>query len=977
MTSQTGSRECKQRTISGRRRPASRGGGDLGTKQIIDAALAGCLFLVPAAMGGRHPLGEVLLAVLAVLAALAWTAQQAIQARPTWRWTPAMALVPAGAALLMIQLTPLPQTFLAWISPHAIGILPLWSSVGDPAARLGIWNTISLAPAETRADLAIFLAYGLLFLIAVQHLRTLEDIERLLGRCALAAVLMAAFALVQYFAGNGRFYWFYEHPFSSASDAVKGSFTNRNHFAQFLALGIGPLVYCVHRTLAHDVRRGIGAYLPMIGLGVVVFAGLLSLSRGGAVAMVVAGTVAITILVRTSIPSKKQLLVSLGAVGLVLSVALAIFGYDRVSTRLDDFSSGSLDRLDGSLGRRVIWGADLRAILDAPLFGWGAGSHRYVYPMYFPWPCETEYTHAENSYLQVVMESGAAGLLLAAAGVAQCVLWCVAGLYRTRKEVADVRSTGFSRNPAKGPPKGGTTNAGSRRAIGCFAAVAGSLAANAVHALVDFVWYAPGCMVIVILLAAAACRLYQIARGSGKASGKGDRHLLCDDQRCASVPAEGPFRQKVPVPFSQSPADAAAPEVRSGSSSDIDSSVHELPRLAVAAIALAVAVVGIWMIGSRVGPLLAEPDWNQSVAVQVDSTLPRTNPREVARKEIHCLERVVRQQEDHARAHLELARRYVDAFELEQATAENRMSLACIRDAAVASRFHSREELGRWLDRAVGESWKNLDAALRHAHRALELCPLEGGAYLLVAKLCFLDGLGPHAAAYVNQAVAVRPFDGDILFGAGEESWLAGDSSRWLEYMQRAARSGPSFRERVFRGLIDHVPPDGLETAIDFVVRQFHPDLDGVRLLHGVAAGKARGDQLAALKDYYAAMAAAEARRAEPARAAPLWLEAGGLYRELHRDEPALECLRSACRSSPDDYEICHALALRLMDAGAYGEAENQVQWCIERKPQDESLRQLVKDLLRKRPGGNRGAVAQETPGKENGGVFNPPPAAP
>ena len=44
------------------------------------------------------------------------------------------------------------------------------------------------------------------------------------------------------------------------------------------------------------------------------------------------------------------------------------------------------------------------------------------------------------------------------------------------------------------------------------------------------------------------------------------------------------------------------------------------------------------------------------------------------------------------------------------------------------------------------------------------------------------------------------------------------------------------------------------------------------------------------------------------------------------------------------------------MDAGAYGEAENQVQWCIERKPQDESLRQLVKDLLRKRPGGNRGS---------------------
>ena len=37
---------------------------------------------------------------------------------------------------------------------------------------------------------------------------------------------------------------------------------------------------------------------------------------------------------------------------------------------------------------------------------------------------------------------------------------------------------------------------------------------------------------------------------------KGDRHLLCDDQRCASVPAEGPFRQKAPVPFFAPSGDA-------------------------------------------------------------------------------------------------------------------------------------------------------------------------------------------------------------------------------------------------------------------------------------------------------------------------------------------------------------------------------------------------------------------------------------
>ena len=39
--------------------------------------------------------------------------------------------------------------------------------------------------------------------------------------------------------------------------------------------------------------------------------------------------------------------------------------------------------------------------------------------------------------------------------------------------------------------------------------------------------------------------------GWAKALGKGDRHHLCDDQRSASVPAFGPFRQMVPVPFSK------------------------------------------------------------------------------------------------------------------------------------------------------------------------------------------------------------------------------------------------------------------------------------------------------------------------------------------------------------------------------------------------------------------------------------------
>ena len=160
MTSQTGSRECKQRTISGRRRPALRGGGDLGTKQIIDAALARMPFWFR-----RLWVGATRWAKFCSRFWPCWHAgldgAASDSARPTWRWTPAMALVPAGAALLTINLTPLPQTFWPGFRRTRLESCPFGPRWETPQ-RLGIWNTISLAPAETRADLAIFLAYGLL-----------------------------------------------------------------------------------------------------------------------------------------------------------------------------------------------------------------------------------------------------------------------------------------------------------------------------------------------------------------------------------------------------------------------------------------------------------------------------------------------------------------------------------------------------------------------------------------------------------------------------------------------------------------------------------------------------------------------------------------------------------------------------------------------------------------------------------------------
>ena len=343
----------------------------------------------------------------------------------------------------------------------------------------------------------------MLFLTVVQRVRQPGDVERLLRWISLATLIMAVFALVQFFFGNGKFFWCYEHPYTTTSDAVKGSFSNRNHFAHFIALGIGPWMWWIYTKRMSksprwrrapaggaaaafgnmQARSGARIGLLAVGLAVIVFAGILSLSRGGTAATLAAVLVCLLIVHRVRRINRKMLLALVGAAALTAACLLA-YGYQSVATRLGDFSS--VDQLDRGNGRRKIWDADLRAMADFLATGTGLGSHVDVYPRYLPEDEGTqlqEYTHAENGYIQIGLETGIPGLLLLGITIGLCAWWCVPA-FRT----------------------GGT-----ERISLCFAGVAPGLVASAVHSAADFVWYVPGCMVTPVILAACACRLRQMA----------------------------------------------------------------------------------------------------------------------------------------------------------------------------------------------------------------------------------------------------------------------------------------------------------------------------------------------------------------------------------------------------------------------------------------------------------------------------------
>ncbi len=859
--------------------------------QVVDGSLAGVIFVVPLLMGGRHAVGQLALTALAVAAAWAWAVRRCFRSDDVWRSTPAMPLVLAGLVLVVLQTVPLPPWLLAVASPRTADLLPLWNSQAIDAASFGPWHCVSFAPAETLAGLVIFLDFAMLFFVAVQRIQNIDDVERILRWCALSAGAMAALGIVQLLTTNGKFLWFYEYPYSDTYGVAKGSFSNRNHFAQFLALGVGPMIWWLQDAMRrrHGQAAGTGASVYLVGLtlGIVLFAGLLSLSRGGMAAMLVAATVCTVVCYKTTSLGKRFIAV-LAAAGVLIGVSLAIFGYDRVSNRLDDFTAGSLDELDQSAGRRTIWATTLDAIPNHSMLGTGVGSYRAIYPAYVSEPMEENSVprYAENGPLQVALETGAVGLFLVLSGMVLCASWCVGG----------IRASVHTRSKL------------------CIGAIAASLAASAAHALVDFVWYVPACMAVVVILAACAFRVRQI---DGE-RGEGNRSRLRKD------------------PSSLIP--------------------HFSFSRAVAAVALTCA--GAWMIADRIGPAVAQLPWDEYLVARSAASIQGPKGETAALEDVETqkrwlasLENVVRWQPTHAQAHLKLVETHRRMFDLLQAASENPMSLLQISDTVFNEpQFRSHEALMEWLPRATGDHWIHLEKCVEHARRALTLSPLEGRAYVCLAELSFLWSPDRTAAhAFIAQAMRVRPFDGNVLYAAANMALLEGNEPRWREYLRQAVLCGPQLRRQIMNDRVAGAPPEKLPAVVEDILREFKPGLADAKNLYILCKSRCQPEQLAPLVRYRIERAEAETQALPNAKASEVWLEASQLRRQLGENAEAIQSVRNAVQCDSDNFNAHYHLGKCLLDAESYAEAEAQMRWCLQRKPKSEAVQNGLRQALRGR----------------------------
>ncbi len=212
-----------------------------------------------------------------------------------------------------------------------------------------------------------------------------------------------------------------------------GRFVNRNNACAFLCAGIAAGCALLRSTFdADSSTRGQNSrfrpWLPdrttrillCFALLAICFAGAFaSRSRGGSIAALVALSAGLFFFGRESWRRKALVFAPLllVGVGLVVWVGLSAETVQR-------FRGLTFDAMFRE-GRVAHWQDAMGAVCARPIFGAGAGTYGYAYQEFSQRPQTGWYEHADNQYVEVLVETGTMGLAIVFAGgvLALVAIW--------------------------------------------------------------------------------------------------------------------------------------------------------------------------------------------------------------------------------------------------------------------------------------------------------------------------------------------------------------------------------------------------------------------------------------------------------------------------------------------------------------------------------------------------------------------------
>jgi O-antigen ligase/tetratricopeptide (TPR) repeat protein len=391
-------------------------------------------------------------------------------------WLSAPSLILAGLLVLaLIQRASLPESFLKLVSPPSAALrtslLPRVPErvSGDEGPTVPLSRpTLSQEP-EATSDLAVRLAATWILFQSVLGLRGgYRTFRRFAAAIVGNATLLALFSLVQSLSWNGKIYWIRPSPSSNG-----GPFVCHNHLAASLNVGLGlalGFLLAPERDRIGSDGRGRRLWAAY-AVGLIVVGIVASLSRSAFLAMA-ASLVATMIVWR---PRGLYLRAGLAAVVVLVPVFLFALGttapyQQRLATLME--SAPYSDRLQ-------IWRDAVRAWPIYPVWGLGLGTFVNTTTRFFQHETGERYVHAENEYVEWLVEGGALGLGL--------YLALLATIARLGRRVLDSAPSESDQALVLGGLFSGLT--------------------LVIHSFGDFALRIPGVAVAAVVLGAHLCRL--------------------------------------------------------------------------------------------------------------------------------------------------------------------------------------------------------------------------------------------------------------------------------------------------------------------------------------------------------------------------------------------------------------------------------------------------------------------------------------
>lgn len=897
---------------------------------LVDGLIAVLIFVLPFIMGGREAWGHWFLISVSLLLGAAWSACAAVQGcRYRISWLELFLI--AGLGIAWFQVQPRAPETMAQFSSEYERLLPAWADTQETQTSSDSWATLSFTPVETRHAWWVFLAYAVILTVLFQRVRETKDCTRLLQAVGIVGVSMTGFALFQWATSNGRFFWFYEHPYTDPTTHLKGAFTNRNHFAQFLSLTIGPLLWWLFRDLKLFLeQRSTGGttappeqkkprrkrkqnsrsslttrkislsqqsfgdqltipiLLLLCAVAIVIVAVLLSLSRGGMIAAAAATVVALVGLWRGLKLGGAMAGLLLGG-GLLFFSLLGFSDQEQLQTKLDQLLSADADKIDTGGNRRAVWAADAKVIRRFPLLGTGVGSHRDVYSIYMDNYAEfalAEMTHAESSFVHIALETGLIGAGGLAAALLLVLFRLTTGALLSRTDIHRAMTV----------------------------AVIASAVGAILHAVVDFIWYVPAIVVVSLVLLVVGLKT------ASRSFGNNDTTAGLWFPRVGWAAAGG---------FCLLGLIHIQPELMTR----IEGEKHWYAALRVKLDVADDETDGFDDLEAGDSILLDEAPVRLSAEEQARQEAAEQERQQVAqlkylKERVKHLSAALKANPDQHRVQAALADQLLRLFDLLQIRSSNPMPLNMVRDAALASDFDSSAELQSWARRACGNNIRLVSYADRLSREALAGCPVLGHAYLNLMETRFLtDPKDTLHQNLIDQAMLVRGYDPRVRFVAGREAMMVGENETALSLWESVFHSTQYFRMNILRLVAQQVP-------VEFFLQQFEPNAEELKDLRTIYTVLERDRDIRVVLDRLCDAIPLEAPSIEDddERLEEMMI-AYAAARELEDLEKAIRILTPMIDDFPLAFEPRYHLGATLVDLERPEEAMPHLQWCHEHDP--------------------------------------------